>query len=767
MRKHRSLPASLFGCLLGFAFLSISAAAQTSFGAVNIGSSTASAVTVAIPNGGTLSSIDVLTLGAPNLDFTDAGGGTCAIGTAYASCTVQVTFAPKFAGVRYGAVVLSDANGVVGTVYLQGTGVGPQTTFQPGIQSIVDFGGEVDGIANWWPEGVAVDGNGNVYFSNSHQPYQLFKETLSGGIYTRSTMPTSSLGDPFGVAVDGAGNVYIADCDNFRVLKETPSAAGYSESTVASFPFVDGSAPVGIAVDGSGNVYISLGSEAGIVYKETLTSTGYVQSTVVSGLPSDATIAVDGNGNVYVAVNEENGGIAKETPSAGGYTQSTIPVRGGGIPVGVAVDGSGSVYIAYTDSNDNGQVFKETATANGYIQSTIPTSGLIEAFGVAVDGSGNVYIADYYNGRVVKERLADPPSLSFATTPQGSTSSDSPRTVTVSNIGNAELNFSALSYPADFPEASGITGDCTWNTLLSAGGTCTLTIDFTPNEPLSGNTSSMLTEGLTLTTNTLNTTATQQAVTVIGTETEGIAATPTFSPSGATYATAQAVTITDATPGATIYYTTDGKTTPTTSSTQYTGPIEVLVTETIQAIAVVPGYVNSAVASATYTIPPDFTVAINPASVSVQSGQSGTTTITVQDEGGFNSNVSFNCSGLPAGAACSFSMLTVPTPAGITYSTLTVTTSATTAALHRRSSPLLPGSALAIALCCFCWKKRRTLQMLILLAVSAVGLSLLNGCGSGTSGGSGGSTQPVTSTITVTATSGSLSHTAKFTLTVD
>jgi hypothetical protein len=79
------------------------------------------------------------------------------------------------------------------------------------------------------------------------------------------------------------------------------------------------------------------------------------------------------------------------------------------------------------------------------------------------------------------------------------------------------------------------------------------------------------------------------------------AATPVISPVGGTFTAAQSVTITDSTASATIYYTTDG-TTPTTSSTQYTGAISVATSETIEAIAVASGYNTSSTASESFTI---------------------------------------------------------------------------------------------------------------------------------------------------------------------
>jgi hypothetical protein len=79
-------------------------------------------------------------------------------------------------------------------------------------------------------------------------------------------------------------------------------------------------------------------------------------------------------------------------------------------------------------------------------------------------------------------------------------------------------------------------------------------------------------------------------------------ATPSISPGTGTYTGTQQVTVSDTTPGATIYYTIDGSI-PTTSSTAYTSAISVSVSSTVQAIAALAG-ASSSVASANLTINP-------------------------------------------------------------------------------------------------------------------------------------------------------------------
>ena len=128
------------------------------------------------------------------------------------------------------------------------------------------------------------------------------------------------------------------------------------------------------------------------------------------------------------------------------------------------------------------------------------------------------------------------------------------------------------------------------------------------------------------------------------------AGTPIFNPAAGGYIGAQNVTITSTTPGAAIYYTTNGNP-ATTGSTLYTGPITVPVgtARTINAIAAASGYTTSADASASYVTEPE-AVWLSPNSGSW--GQANNWT------NGIIANV--------AGGTADFSQLTLPAPAVVT-----------------------------------------------------------------------------------------------------
>jgi hypothetical protein len=137
--------------------------ATQNFGSVPIGSTSApAAFSFSVAAGTTVGSIGVVTQGAPNLDFTEATGGTCTATTCASTttCTVNVTFKPKFAGLRQGAVVFFSEAGntgnALGEVLIYGIGAGPEVVFSPAAVSTLGGGFS-------YPYGVAVDGSGNVY----------------------------------------------------------------------------------------------------------------------------------------------------------------------------------------------------------------------------------------------------------------------------------------------------------------------------------------------------------------------------------------------------------------------------------------------------------------------------------------------------------------------------------------------------------------------------------------------------------------------------
>lgn len=445
-------------------------------GSLKIGSTSA---TVSLPfNIGantTVGRIAVLTTGSKGRDFAQATGSTCTARTFTAGtrCTVNVEFKPSVAGLRLGAVVFFSGADNKSTVWAEvpvfGIGTGPQLVFGPGgAQSTV-------GRQFVSPEAVAMDAVGNAYVGDIALQ-EVFKVTPSG----KQTTIGSGLEVPGGVAVDGAGNVYITDSQAAVVYKVTPGGAQTQVGSGFSFPS-------GVAVDGAGDVYVS-DPFIPAVFK--ITPAGK-QTMVGGGYNTPAGVAVDPAGNVYVA-DTYNAAVFKITPGG----KQTIVGANLNAPAAVAVDAAGSLYIT-----DDGTDSLYEVTADG-TQTTV-SDRLNVPNGVALDGLGNLYLANTFDEEILKIERADSPSLLFDTTRIDHTSADSPRTVRVENIGNAVLNFSALSYPPDFPEGA-LDDDCTASTSLSAADACSLTIEFSPVTPLGSKPSVVLSEAVKLTTNSLN-----------------------------------------------------------------------------------------------------------------------------------------------------------------------------------------------------------------------------------------------------------------------
>jgi len=208
-----------------------------------------------------------------------------------------------------------------------------------------------------------------------------------------------------------------------------------------------------------------------------------------------------------------------------------------------------------------------------------------------------------------------PAKLLFASRPVGTTSAA--QTISVRNLSSGILEIASLAITGTNAGDFAQTNTC--GSSVAARRSCTISVTFTPTA--TGNLSASISI-------TDNARGSPQTLALSGTGTASSpAATPTFSIPSGTYTSAQTVTISDSTTGATIHYTTNG-TTPTTSSTQYTGAISVSSTETIEAIATASGYSTSAAATATYTImPPAATPSFSPASGTYASAQ----TVTVSD----------------------------------------------------------------------------------------------------------------------------------------
>ncbi len=256
----------------------------------------------------------------------------------------------------------------------------------PGVSGSVDGPGITALFSG--PQGIAVDNAGNVYVADTGN-HTIRKVSSGGSVVTLAGLagnPGNADGtgtgahfyNPEGVAVDGSGNVYVADTWNHTIRKIT---AGGVSSTLAglagTFGTFDGTTsgarfngPTGVAVDGSGNVYVAdynnhtvrKVTAAGV----TTTLAGWAGiwgntdgSNALFFGPSG--VSVDGLGNLYV-VDSGNHTLRKITLTGVVSTVAGTPGVSGSVdgtgsgaefdyPAGVAVDGAGHVFVADAGNN--------------------------------------------------------------------------------------------------------------------------------------------------------------------------------------------------------------------------------------------------------------------------------------------------------------------------------------------------------------------------------------------------------------------------------
>src|SRR5882724_9183939 len=464
--------------------------AAVPFGNLPVGATSGNTQTLAFTVTGSLSAVSALTLGSPSLDFTvvPGSGTTCTSATANTSCTVQVRFNPRGAGLSRGSVVLTgSSSNILVAVPVYGVGVAPTVALTTAKATVVATPGQTLGL----PYQMAIDGAGNRYIGN-YQPGKIVKLSADGS--TASVLSTGSITitDITGVVLDGAGNLYISDHLGARLVKLTPDGTATALDITAGGVHLG--LPTQLDMDAGGNLIIADFSVSRIVKLSAASlSTGATTLTgVVVPTPGQTFtgstvtgVAADLFGNIYIANRAK---VVKATP-AGSASDLAVPGVTLSTPQGVTVDGGGNVYIAAV-----GQIVQVSTTG---VASSISFAGLStpatlssSLYGVTADVDGTLYIPDWTNNRIVKLDRTSPAPLSFASTTYGQTSSDSPKTLTVQNIGNASLTFSVPSSgtnpvaPASF--ALGNTGTCPQVSSTSAAGTlapgvrCTLTVSFTP-----------------------------------------------------------------------------------------------------------------------------------------------------------------------------------------------------------------------------------------------------------------------------------------------
>jgi sugar lactone lactonase YvrE len=295
-----------------------------------------------------------------------------------------------------------------------------------------------------YPNGVAVDGSGNVYVAD-YSNHVIRKITSSGVVTTlagsgsngstNATGSSASFNGPTGVVVDGSGNVYVADRNNHLIRKITSAGVvttfagtGLSGSTNGSGSIASFSYPSGLAIDVSGTIYVADRSNhlirkitaSGVV--STLAGNGIAGSTNGTGTAASFnypnSVAVDASGNVYVA-DQFNNQIRKVTAAgvvttfagtgASGSANGSGASASFNSPYGIASDNAGNLYVAEYSSH----LIRKITSAG--VVSTYAGSGVVgnsngvgtnakfnAPSGMAVDGSGMIYVGDCNNHLIRK-----------------------------------------------------------------------------------------------------------------------------------------------------------------------------------------------------------------------------------------------------------------------------------------------------------------------------------------------------------------------------
>ncbi len=583
---------------------------QTS--AINFGSTNVGQVGATLPVGFTfntnlqIGSVAVLTQGASGKDYQAATSTTCTASSysSGSSCTVNVTFSPLAPGLRNGAVVLYDTStpaNALATVYLYGTGTGPQIGFGPGVitsvagdgtQGYSGDGGQAISAELAGPTGIVTDGMGNLYFSDSGNSLVRMISpsgtitTVAGMISGGAGLPcsgTDSLGNgcpatqvslnPQGLAIDGAGNLYIAANQVYQmtpggILYHLAGTSGPGSCTPSSQTTCPATSvqlyAEGVAADVQGNVFIADMTD-NQVYKITpagvlsvFAGTGALGYSGDGGPAASAqlygpsALAIDPLGNIYIADQLNN---VVRMVAAGTGTISTVAGNGvaglsgdGGPavsaelswPTDIKIDAAGSLVIV---DKRNGLIRK---VAPGGNISTLANVGSYLVQNLALDSLANLYVTDPASNVIRKIDFADPPVLSFPSTSVGSVSAA--QNVAIENSGNAPLNVSQIAISANFSLGGTNTSCVSSGQLLPAGSNCILGLEFAPTmagNPISG--------ALVLTDNTP---AASHSITLSGTSQATNPSITWSAPAAVTYGTALSSTQLNATanvPGIFVY----------------------------------------------------------------------------------------------------------------------------------------------------------------------------------------------------------------------